>query len=690
LLDNYENSVRCWDSVGWEAVSPLHARSLIAWLTLFPLIHAPAWPADGAASLEKYTPAERRHWAFQPRKPALPPASPDPWARRPIDAFILEKLRAQGLKPAPAADRATLLRRVTFDLHGLPPTPREIRDFLNDRAPGAWERVVDRLLASPRYGEQWGRHWLDVVRFAESDGFEYDTHRHDAWRYRDYVIHAFNSDKPYHEFVREQIAGDELNARNETLRVAAGYNRLGPLRKNAGNQEVASSRNEVLTEMTNIVGASVLGVTLGCARCHDHKFDPIRHTDYYRMQGYFAQTHEQDVPLAAPEEQASWKTRAEPLQAKIKALQTEMSRAEESAKPALIKQIEDLSAQLPPPLPSLFSVQNDAARLTPIHVLNRGEYSQKLAPVGMRPLGVLLPEGAPELPLRTDAPRTRLADWITDPAHPLTARVIVNRIWLYHFGRGLVATPNDFGRMGARPSHPELLDWLANRFVEGGWTMKAMHREILLSNTYQQSGHNALGTLAREKDPANRFLWKFPRRRLEAEEIRDAQLAIAGSLNPKAGGPSVIVPVEPDLIQFLYKPEQWAVTRDPADHARRSVYLIQKRNFRLPMMEVFDAPDLQLSCARREQSTHAPQALELLNGEFANNMAQALAGRLLAEPGTPAQRIRSAYLRVTGRPPSPSELALATRFFSGRAQSPGAWKEFSLAMLNLNAFLYVN
>lgn len=648
--------------------------------------------ADGPAPLGEYTAAERRHWAFQPRKQAAPPAlasaAAKAWVKSPIDAFIIQKLESNGLTPAPRADRATLIRRAAFDLHGLPPTPEEVKAFVEDKSPDAWPRLVDRLLASPRYGEQWGRHWLDVVRFAESDGFEYDTHRLDAWRYRDYVIHAFNSDKPYDQFIREQIAGDELNPNNEIHRIAAGFNRLGPLRKNAGNQEVASSRNEVLTEMTNIVGAAVLGVTLGCARCHDHKFDPIRHSDYYRMQGYFAQTHEDDVPLTGAEEQARWKTTAEPLQKEIKALQEKMNRAEESEKPALIKQIDALMDRMPAPLPALFSVRDDPARLTPIHILNRGEYMLKGASVGMRPPGVFLPPGAPELPLDTPNPRSRLAEWLTSADNPLTARVIVNRLWHYHFGRGIVATPNDFGRVGVRPSHPELLDWLANRLVENGWRLKAIHREILLSNTYQQASSSPHEAKARETDSANRLLWKFNRRRLEAEEIRDAQLAVAGVLNPKAGGPSVIVPVEPELIQFLYKPSQWAVTKEAGEHRRRSVYLLQKRNLRLPMMEVFDAPDLQLSCARREQSTHAPQALELLNGEFANSMAKLLAARLGSEAGTDAARVELAYRLAAGRGPSTKERALALQFLAGRGEA--ALEEFALAMLNLNAFLYVN
>ncbi len=648
--------------------------------------------AESAAPLGEYTPQERRHWAFQPRKSAAPPElrtqASRSWIRTPVDAFILEKLESQGLKPAPEASRAALIRRVTFDLHGLPPTPEEIQAFERDRSPGAWERVVDRLLTSPRYGEQWGRHWLDVVRFAESDGFEYDTHRLDAWRYRDYVIHAFNSDKPYDEFIREQIAGDELNPSHEIYRIAAGYNRLGPLRKNAGNQEVASSRNEVLTEMTNIVGASVMGVTMGCARCHDHKFDPIRQTDYYRLQGYFAQTYEQDVPLASEAEQQAWREKAAPLQARIKALREKMNRAPESEKPALVKEIDALTDLIPAPLPSLFSVHNDRSKMTPIHVLNRGEYLQKGAPVGMRPPGVLLPPGTPELPLETSNPRQKLAEWLTATENPLTARVMANRLWQYHFGRGIVATPNDFGRMGARPSHPELLDWLANRLVENGWRLKALHREILLSNTYRQSSSSPMEAAAKEKDPSNRLLWKFSRRRLEAEEIRDAQLAVAGALVTKAGGPSVIVPVEPELIQFLYKPAQWAVTKDEAEHRRRSVYLLQKRNLRLPMMEVFDAPDLQLSCARREQSTHAPQALELLNGEFSNTMAQALAKRLEREAKTPAARVDLAYRLVAGRPPGAKERALGIAFIGSGGEA--ALREFALAMLNLNAFLYVN
>src|SRR3954452_6185287 len=305
---------------------------------------------EAVAPLGKYTPVERRYWAFQPRKDVAPPAISDPWIRTPIDAFILAGLHKQGLKPAPEADRATLIRRITFDLVGLPPTPQEIDAFVNDKSAQAYEKLVDRLLASPHYGEQWGRHWLDVVRFAESDGYEYDTHRPDAYRYRDYVVQSFNDDKPYDAFVREQLAGDEMDPSNQTYLVASGFNRLGPLRKNAGNQDVASSQNEVLTEMTNIVGAAFLGVTVGCARCHDHKFDPFRQSDYYRLQAHFAQTQPFDLVQATAEEQAAYKAKVDPMQQQMRRLQMQLRRAPEDKKAEIEKKLEELDGRMPAPL----------------------------------------------------------------------------------------------------------------------------------------------------------------------------------------------------------------------------------------------------------------------------------------------------------------------------------------------------
>ncbi|MBY0507046.1 MAG: DUF1549 and DUF1553 domain-containing protein [Bryobacteraceae bacterium] len=643
------------------------------------------------APMPTYTAAEKRHWSFQPVTVAPTPSFTAPadraWAQNPIDAFILERLLKDGLRPAPRADRITLIRRVTLDMTGLPPTPAEVDAFVADRAPDAWARVVDRLLASPAYGERWAQHWLDVVRFGETEGFEYDNHRPDAWRYRDYVVHSLNNDKPYPEFVKEQLAGDEMNPNHEQLRIAAGFQRLGAIRRNAGNQEVASSRNEVLTEMTNIVGSAFLGMTLGCARCHDHKFDAIKQSDYYRVQGYFASTFDQDIPLTPAADQAAWKKKFDEVEASLKKIESKMKLLKGDELVRMQSEYKAKEAELPEPLPSLFSVKNDPAKTSPIHLLARGEYELKGAAVGMRPPGILAGPDLPELPLGTENPRTKLADWMFNGNNPLPARVMANRLWSYHFGRGIVATPNDFGRMGARPTHRELLDYLADQYRGNGWHLKPLHRQILLSNTYQQAVTNPLsGKLAAEKDPDKSLLWAFPRKRLDAEQIRDGMLAVSGQLNAKLGGQSVLLPVQPELVNLLYKPHQWVATKDAAEHNRRSLYLIQKRNLRLPFMEVFDLPDRSASCARRESSTHAPQALELLNGDTSSRLAQALAARLRAEAGpTPAKQIDLAYRLATSRLPSAAEKQTALAFL--RTQP---LEEFALAILNLNAFLYVN
>jgi len=471
--------------------------------------------------------------------------------------------------------------------------------------------------------------------------------------------------------------------------VASGFNRLGPLRKNAGNQEVASSRTEVLAEMTNIIGAAFLGVTLGCARCHDHKFDPIRQSDYYRMQGFFAQTQAHDIVKATPEEQAEWKAKVTPLEQEMRRLRFQMRRAKDEEKGKLEAQLEAIDETMPLPLTSLYAVANMPKEVTPIYILARGDYRNKGAKVGMRPLGVLLADDTAEKPVETEKPRTALAEWITDPANPLTARVTVNRIWLYHFGRGIVSTPNDFGRMGTRPSHPELLDWLANQFVNGGWKMKPIHRAILLSSTYRQSSRSAMAKEFQEKDPENALLWKFSRRRLEAEELRDSMLTISGRLNPKAGGPSVMVTIDGDLVKDLKRPQYWQPTRDKGEHDRRTIYMIYKRNLILPFMQVYDAPDTLLSCARREQSTHAPQALELMNGETSNRLAADFAALLAKEPTVDARSNR-AYRLVAGRGPTPKERVVAAKFLASAGEDPVELKEFALMMFNLNAFLYVN
>jgi hypothetical protein len=660
-------------------------------------------PAGGfeekVAPLGVYKPAEKNYWAFQPRKNVTPPAFTAPadkaWVKTPIDAFILDGLKKAGLKPAPPADKLTMIRRATYDLHGLPPTPEEIDAFLRDTSPKAYEHLIDRLLESPRYGEQWGRHWLDVVRFAESDGYEYDTHRPDAYRFRDYVVQSFNQDKPYDQFVKEQLAGDEMDPNNETYLVASGFNRLGPLRKNAGNQNVASSRNEVLTEMTNIVASAFIGMTVGCARCHDHKFDAFKQSDYYRLQGFFAQTQPNDLLRASKEEQDAWHAKVDPMTQQMRQVTMKMRTASEAEKGALQAQLDSLDENMPPPLTAVYAVKDDPKQATPIHTLFHGDYLDPRESVGARPLGVLLPEGTPEDPITIEKPRLKLAEWLVDPANPLPSRVMANRIWQYHFGRAIVPTANDFGRMGGKPSDPALLDYLANQYIAGGWQMKPLHRMIMLSSAYRQASHSPGENAAMEKDPENALLWKFSRRRLEAEEIRDSMLAVSGRLNAKIGGPSVMIPIDQDLVKMLKRPQYWVATKDKSEYDRRTMYLIYKRNLQLPFMGVFDAPDMQLSCPRREQSTHAPQALELLNGQLSNEQAAFLAKRVEESRPTNAARVDLLWRLATGRLPSLKEKQLALSYLSDKPDAAPAVKELHLKELaldvyNLNAFLYVN
>ncbi|MBC8357069.1 MAG: DUF1553 domain-containing protein [Planctomycetes bacterium] len=636
---------------------------------------------------DEYFDYERDHWAF-----VLPEDFPVPscalgdhknWPRTSIDAFVLAQQLDRELGPSPEADRTTLIRRLTFQMTGLPPSPEEVDAFVNDERPNAYERLVDRLLANPRYGEHWGQHWLDVVRYAETEGFEYDRHRPGAWRFRDYVIQSLNEDKPYDQFVREQIAGDELNPNDHGSLAAAGFHRLGPIRRNAGNAEVAFSRNEVLTERTDAIGAAFLAVTVGCARCHDHMFDPIRQTDYYRLQAFLASTFEHNVELASDAEKSEWEARSKVVEAEVNEIKSRLKTAAAEDEERILCELKAAQAKTPAPLQTISSIKHDPAQRTPIHLLDRGDPNKKLDHLTMRPLGVLLPEGAEGYPDDLSTPRTHLAEWITDAKNPLTARVIVNRLWQYHFGTGLVGTTNDFGVNGDAPTHPALLDYLANQLVEYEWRWKPIHRMILLSSTYRQT--SSLNPVYQEIDPNNRWLSRFTRRRLAAQEIRDAMLTVGGTINFKAGGPSVVAPVDQELIDLLYKPSQWAVTPDEREHHRRSIYLIAKRNLRLPFMEVFDQPDLQTSCARRESSTHSPQALEMLNGELSSELAEAFAERLERDASSVAgDQVRLAYRLVAGREPSDKELLLSTAFL--REQS---LCEFALAMFNLNAFLYV-
>ncbi|HUE71709.1 MAG TPA: PSD1 and planctomycete cytochrome C domain-containing protein [Pirellulaceae bacterium] len=651
-------------------------------------------------------PAARAHWAFQPvRRMPLPSVRDVTRPRNAIDAFVLAKLKERHWPPSPTASRGELIRRLSFDFTGLPPSPDEVAAFATDETADAYERLVDRLIASPRFGERQAQGWLDVVRYAESEGYEYDRHVPDAWRFRDYVIDSFNGDKPYDQFVREQIAGDELSPQDHELLSASIFHRLGPVRRNAGNPEIALSRNEVLTERTDIIGTAFLGLTIGCARCHNHKLEPITQKDYYRLQAYLAATEEHNVSLASSAEQEAWDAETKRIKEQMDAIKQVARLATGEERVQMQSQIDALEATLPAPLATIPATANDFAKRTQIHVLKRGMWEQKLDAVGPRPPSVLVSHETGELPADVSNPRTQLADWIASSVDPLTSRVMVNRLWQHHFGTGLVKSANDFGLHGEVPSHGELLDWLAAELVAGQWELKRQHRRMVSSAAYRQQVQSLKSKVQSQEanpkseipnpqsairnpqsiDPDNRLLWHFPRRRLSAEELRDAMLAVSGRINLAAGGASVMVPVDKELVDLLYKPSQWQVAANAAQHHRRSIYLIAKRNLRLPFMEAFDAPPTLTSCSRRESSTHAPQALELLNGKLAGELAAAFALRLKRECGDDRERIVSrAYELALGREPTARERQLSLDFLRDQPLS-----EFALAIFNLNEFAYV-
>ena len=693
-----------------------HSRFLVALLAL-------SWSAFAPPSSAEEDASSGPSWPWTPpRRPELPETSRPSWIRNPIDAFILEGIEEFGLVPAPPADRITLLRRVTLDLTGLPPTPGEVEVFLADDRPDAYERVVDRLLASPHYGERWGRHWLDVVRYADSDGFEYDDPRPHAWRYRDWVIDALNSDMPYHRFVRLQVAGDELAPEDPGALVATGLHRLGPLRLNAGNQDEEKNRQEVLTEMTDAIGYAFLGLTIGCARCHDHKFDPIPQADYYRLQAFFAGTKARDVTLAPDREREAygrrmdrWKSRIKEIRRRLRELDKSGTGDAPARRAELRQELDEVEASEPAPLPGVMAVADPEEQAPPTFVLHRGEPGRLLEEVRPRFPGALDGTAIDPAPPGPDASgtarRASLARWLTDPSHPTTARVMVNRLWQHHFGRGLVATPNNFGVMGDPPSHPELLDWLAVEFIARGTRLKAMHRLMVTSATYRQSSRPSARSL--ELDAENLLLGRMPRRRLEAEILRDSILAVSGTLNRSGGGPGVRLPLDPAVASQVYK-GAWEPTPEVDQHARRSVYLFVKRNIPVPLLEAFDAPDTLVSCGRRNASIHAGQALALLNSPFLDEQARAFARRLLDEVGPDPGLLAGRAIEVAlSRPPTPEERARARSFLErqarllraeGTSRGPGAGRpadgvdpalsgavsDLCLVLFNLDEFLYVD
>ena len=675
---------------------------------------------------DSFTPQQRKYWAFQKiARPTAPHVSNTTWIANPIDAFILAKLESQGLHPNPPADRITLLRRVTFDLIGLPPTPEEVDAFVNDKFPNAYEKVVDRLLASPHYGERWARHWLDLARYAESEGFKSDETRPNAWRYRDYTIQAFNDNKPYDRFVKEQIAGDELWPDDPQARVATAFNRHYPDESNA--RVLMQRRQEILDDVTDTVGATFLAMTYGCARCHNHKFDPILQKDYYRLQAFFANTAADDaIPMESKDwmqqyqaKKAVWEEQTKPIHTQIAALldpikernlkdliekyppevQAAIAKppAERNpfewqmyykAKPymsmdddaaagslkgenkakyqALLAELKKYSAIDPGPEPIGIGMHdvNDRAPVT--HVLSVGVWDNPKEEVQPGFLSILDPNPAQiTTPTGgwTTGRRTALANWLVSPSNPLTSRVMVNRLWHYHFGEGIVATPSDFGAMGQRPTNPELLDWLADEFVHTGWDVKRMQKLMVMSNAYRQSSD--FNEASAKADPRDKLLWRFPRERLEGEEIRDSALYVAGLLNLKMGGPSVF----PELPAGAGKPRGgWKTTTDPNEADRRSIYIFVRRNARYPLLEAFDMPDTHESCGRRNQTITAPQALSLLNDKQTLEWARAFAGRVLEQSGQDQkQEIETAYRLAFGRRPDSWERDTIQTFFAKQA-----------------------
>jgi mono/diheme cytochrome c family protein len=679
-------------------------------------------------------------WAFRPVQVSKPPSGAD----HPVDAFLQQRLAEKELAAAGPADRVTLIRRATYDLTGLPPSPEEVASFVSDESDDAWIKAINRLLESPRYGEQWGRHWLDVVRYSDTSGYSNDFERSNAWRYRDYVVRSFNSDKPYDQFVTEQIAGDELDPDNPEMLIAVGFLRMGPW-EHTGMSNELSDRQNWLDDVTNSVGQAFLSTALRCCRCHDHKFDPLPTVDYYRFQAVFATTQLAERPVEFLEEEnldhfEEGKSRLFELWSQAKADVAIIDAKETAAGekwaeekgiafvPRTFQNSEVPEEKKPPraigldhteegfrkvrkqdvriwgrrleryePMAqSIYSGGNyypksislrlpekpfqvDKATKMPVtFVLDGGSIFSKKQQVepgipSAIPAGIVGssdPAASPRSPIPTGFSdrRRRLAQWITDPANPLATRSIVNRIWQYHFGRGIAANPNNFGTTGGRPTHPELLDWLANRFVADGWSFKQMHRLLMTSAAYQRRSTHPDLERARESDPDNLLLAYFSPRRLAAEEIRDSMLAVSGELNLETGG----LPVHPEInldealrprmIQFSLAPA-YQPDSTPAQRNRRSVYVYRSRGLVDPMFNVFNQPQTEDSCERRDSSNITPQVFTLLNSDSSIDRSIAFAQRLEREAETFTEQMQLAFQLAYQRAPDRSELRLLKRHY---------------------------
>lgn len=691
------------------------------------------WIAEGA----KW----ESHWAFVPPKPQTEPAVKDAkWVSNSIDAFVLANLEAAKLRPNPQADKRTLVRRAYFDVTGLPPTNEQVEAFLLDESPEAWSRQVDELLASLHYGEHWARHWLDLVRYAETNSYERDGTKRNAWKYRDYVIRSLNADKPYDQFVREQLAGDELDRVCDDSIIATGYYRLGIWDDEPADPEQA--RYDGWDDIVSTTSQVMLGLTVGCARCHDHKIDPIPQADYYGLVAFFAdvtpygsrgdQESNSQWDLSSPEEAALRRAlrdneseiereRVSMEEVGIKRMPaTDQRRSETPERQQLLdeKLRNYLSASeyelyrqtvdreeaarekirsLPAPETAL-ALAHCEPRPEPTHIMVRGNPHVPGDPVGPH-FPQLFSDATPEIPpapkdARSAGRRRVLADWIASPQNMLTARVIVNRVWQHHFGRGIVRSSNNFGELGTPPTHPELLDWLALWFIDHNWQLKPLHRLIMTSSTYRMSSAGCDESLA--TDPTNDLFWRFDMRRLGSEELRDSMLAVTGRFNPKMYGPSFFPKLSREVLATQSRPGDGWGESSPEEMQRRSVYMFIKRSLLPPLQTAFDFPDVDTSCEARFVTVQPGQSLALLNGEFANDAATKLADRVVAEAGEDRQQqVGRAVQLALLRPATDKEMAegkaLVSRLEERHKLSPrDALRQWCSVVLNMSEFVYLD
>jgi hypothetical protein len=687
------------------------------------------------------TAADREWWAYRPLKqPPVPQVKATSWLRNGIDAFIAAKLEAKGLSPNGEADRVALARRLYYDLTGLPPTPAQVDEFVHDRRPDAYERLVDALLASPGYGEKWGRHWLDLVRFAETNGYERDGPKPFAWRFRDYVVRSFNADKGYDTFIREQLAGDEMPGDDADRIIATGYYRLGLWDDEPVDMKQA--RADEIDDWVSTTGQVFLAMTLNCARCHDHKKDPIPQADYYKMVAFFqdvkhfsntrdprSMSNLTDItPRELRKTYEGELNRREVRKAElaeamrkledevIKRMPAEDQRASEGLdRPQVLQKMSKhfkgeekasyaklrgerarLDRKTIPNQEMALSVNNCLARPPVTNVMVRGSPHALGAKVEPGFPVVLSPEAPaiPEAPkgARSSGRRSVLAAWIVGKGNQVTPRVMANRLWQFHFGRGIVGSSNDFGKLGELPTHPELLDWLAVELARD-WSLKRMHRMILTSATYRQSSTARPDELA--KDPGNSLWWRFPMRRLTAEEVRDSMLTVSGELNRRMAGPGVYPTIPPAVLAGQSQPGSGWGKSPPAEQARRSVYVHIKRSLIVPILQTHDLADTDSSCAVRYTTTVPTQALGLLNGEFSHEQAAAFADRLGSEGGDLTAQVQRAIRLTTGRAPSPDEVAKDVAFVrelerESKLDAKAALKLYCLMALNSNEFMYLD